>query len=143
MRRDLHSISARTLLVAALGLALPLGSALAQSYGNENADSPSTYDTPPAATPSGPTYNDSDMMPGGSASEPTPGASGSGAQGPIRSDSMDEQMRDRERNQELQRDRDMGNTRPDAGSSLRDPTERKVNETGNEKRLPFWRNNPG
>ena len=115
MSRDLHTISARTLLVAALGIALPLGSALAQTYGNDNADSPSTYDTSPAATPSGPTYDDSSMMPGGSASEPTPGASESGAQGPIRSDSMDEQMRDRERNQELQRN--MGSTGPDAGSS--------------------------
>lgn len=141
--KNLRSIYSRAALIAALGLSLPLAPAFAQSYGTGSPGDPAVQDTPPAATPSGPEYNDSGMMPGGSATEPTPGASESGAQGPIRSDPMDEQLRDRERNMELRRDQEMGNTRPDAGSSIQRREERKVNETGNEKQLPFWRNNPG
>lgn len=126
MKKDLRSISSRALLIAALGLSLPLAPVFAQSYGTGSAGNPSVEDTPPAATtPSGPEYNDSSMMPGGSATEPTPGASESGAQGPIRSDPMDEQMRDRERNMELRRNQEMGNTQPDAGSSRQRYNERR------------------
>lgn len=115
MKRGLHCLPKRPLLIAALGLFLPLSGALAQpaESSTTGAGSGVPSDVPAASTPSGTQFDDSQMQPDATRSPADPGA-----QGPIRSETLDEPMRDRERNMDLRRDQELGpGAVPDAGSS--------------------------